>query len=135
MNHCENIRTLLGDLGLANTAAWPVFVGYLPPTPGQCIALFPTAGEPPVTKVGLDKPGVQLTIRGAENDEHVGDYAGPANKAEEIYEALDGVGPQTVGGTDYREFFAESAPYFRERDENGRVVFTLSFTAWVSRPE
>lgn len=109
------------------TTGTNLFKSEMPSTPDELVTLFQTAGGPPVHAMGVgpgnaqvEQPHVQVRVRSGRPDS--------AHKlAQDVYHALDGLGPVTINGVVYHNVFALQSPFFLDQDETGRYVYGCNF--------
>lgn len=97
-----------------------IFIGTLPPSPDDCIALFEYAGEPPDLHWDGEYPGLQVMARGAK-------YPTARAKIEQVKNLLHGVTEEVINGTRYLLIHARHSPETLGKDENGRQLFVVNF--------
>jgi hypothetical protein len=97
-----------------------LFIGQLPPSPDDCIALFEYAGEPPDLHWNGEYPGLQVMARGKS-------YPATRAKIESVKNILHGVTEKVINGTRYLLIQARQSPATLGRDENGRQLFVVNF--------
>ena len=97
-----------------------IFLGQLPVSPDNCMALFEYAGEPPDLHSNVEYPGLQVLVRS-------GNYESGRSKIEQIRSVLHGLNEITVDNHRYLLIRANQSPEFLERDENNRAVFVCNF--------
>ena len=97
------------------------FIGTLPPSPDEAVALVLTQGRRPSDRLGYDAPAVQVLVRATtEPQAHA--------RALAIYHALHGARFYTLGdGTFVLWSSAVHYPRWWEQDRNGRVVYVTTF--------
>ncbi len=105
----NNIGTFGADL----------FIGQLPPSPDDCIALFEYAGEPPDLHWPGEYPGLQVICRGNK-------YNACRGKIELVKNTLHGVTEEIINGTRYLLIQARQSPESMGKDENGRQLFVIN---------
>ncbi len=102
------------------------------PAPDTLTALYDTAGFAPVhtfsTSTGQvtrdhTRPSFQALVRSTS-------YQTAQARAQTIFETFDGlagVSLPTATGTLYRSIAAVQSPFFLQRDDNHRVIFSVNF--------
>lgn len=125
------MTSVIQTAGLA-TFGTDMFSGGLPPDPIECCALIEYGGEPPMRKQndgaahssaqGGERPRFQLLVRSA-------DYETGRNFIQQIWDELDGIVNETIGGIFYQRVAAIQSPFMLERDESDRWIFAVNFTA------
>lgn len=121
----QDISQRLDDSGLGTLAAstgWAIFASQMPTNPDTVIAVFTTGGLPPDPKWLLDRPFVQVRVRGS-----VGDYSNAWNKAQAIKDDLLGISSVTIGGTNYIGITMLSDITFIQYDDNRRPIITANY--------
>lgn len=94
-----DIKDILVTAGIATFASltgWALAVSKEPDIPNQVVTVYDVGGIDPDPKFLLDRPSVQVRIRGNPND-YVATYA----KAQQVKDALLGLQRQTVNTTVY----------------------------------
>ena len=104
-----------------------IYRGALPPSPDELIALFQTGGPAPIHTMNagpgtaiLERPHVQVIARALRAD-------AASKRAQDVYHALDALGPVTLNGVRYHAIWALGTPSFLRRDETGRVEYVVNF--------
>ena len=109
-----------------------------PNVPDTVLGIYDTAGLPNLftfstatgtVNVAFERPGFQILSRSTS-------YATAESRATTAYELLDGLthtNLPTSTGTLYHEIVAQQRPFFLQRDENHRVVFSCNFLAMRQR--
>jgi hypothetical protein len=126
----DDIASYLQAQGLG-VVATNIFKGTLPQDavamPDEVIALRETPGLPParshdIPPARIEQPTVQVLVRGAPFD-----YATARQKAQAAWEALDGLGNQTIGTGFYLFIQALQSPFPLRMDALDRyeIVFNL----------
>lgn len=124
---------LLNDLGgyldtqsASVTLGTNFFLGYLPETPSDCVALLGIDGTAPLFTHGatntpaIERPQVQLLVRNAS-------YETGQALSETLYRILTAIANQSISGTTYLRVSAIDFPAFVERDQNRRSLFSTNF--------
>ncbi len=94
-----------------------MFVGFEPDKPDLAITVTDTGGIAPNGRFLRDEPTVQCRVRGAP-----GDYQTAYDLAQQIRDALLGLSPQVLNGTNYVLFLAIGDTQSIGRDENNRPL-------------
>ena len=109
------------------TTGTDLFKGRMPPSPVEVIALFQTGGPAPINTMNagpgtaiLERPHVQALIRACT-------AANASKRAQDVYHALDALGPVTLNGIRYHAIWALQTPFFLRRDESDRVEYAVNF--------
>lgn len=86
-------------------ASYAMRLGIMPPTPDQVVAIFAAGGPPtPTRRLGIDRPAVQIRVRGA-TDDHEGPLAVATAVERALHEASG-----TLGATAYPWVLSQHAP-------------------------
>lgn len=127
----EDIKDILvtesiGTFG--GTTGWGIFIGKQP-DPGtvneQTITLFDTGGQTPEVSVAIDKPTIQILVRGTEWD-----YKNTHDKCIAIRNVLHRRPTETVNTTVYDGIYQAGDITFIEYQTN-RPLFSLNFRMFV----
>lgn len=110
----ESIAGFLESHGIAKKQV-DLFIGSLPESPDNCVALFEYPGEPRPLHWDGDYPRVQVLVRHKS-------YPNGRQLIERISQVLHGDG---VPGVMLMQ--ALQNPYFLQRDENNRAFFVVNF--------
>ena len=121
----DNLYAYLGQQSGLVTSDWPLYTGYFPDSPDQCVGLFETGGMPADT-LGRENERVtfQLRVRGNRFD-----YATVRRKWQDYFNALQD--SQPAANVTYVQA-AHMGP-LEFGDPNGRVNFTANFIVMQSR--
>lgn len=125
MGMLEDIGTYL-DTNSALTLGSDLFLGLIPDTPGNCVALFENSGVTPDFTLGannlpeLERPELQAIVRNQS-------YSTGRALADTVYRVLTQIANQTISSTLYLRIQAISTPSVMDRDDNKRVLFTTNF--------
>lgn len=109
-------------------ATGDTFIELLPATPDNAIAILSSQPAESDVKLGFDRPGIQIIVRGGQ------DPRPPKSKAYEIYDALHGFtsGRFVENGVWVVNCYAaQSGPIRLGQDDNGRHEFSLNFDLQV----
>ncbi|ABB15430.1 minor capsid protein [Carboxydothermus hydrogenoformans] len=111
----ETIANYLQQQGLAVLRV-DMFVGIMPDTPDDCVALFETGGFKPelVTAALVEYPTFQVMVRGSE-------YQSARQRINEIYKTLHG------NTSIFYLIAAQQSPAYLGTDKNGRYEFSVNF--------
>lgn len=115
----DDIKDYLEEKNVGTFGA-DIFIGALPPSPDDCIALFEYAGEPPDLHWNGEYPGLQVISRAKK-------YGMARGKIELVKNTLHGVVETTISGTRYLLIQAKQSPASLGIDENGRRLFVINF--------
>lgn len=109
----------------AATSGWSIHIGGMPDgtgIPDTVIAIKDSGGYRPASNYVLQKPAVQIMIRGAK-----GGYEAAWAKAEEIRDALHARTNETWGSTRYIQILCSSEIMGLGDDDNNRPLISLNF--------
>lgn len=104
------------------------FIGDLPSSPTEAVALNEYPGDQPLYFLGgggseIERPRIQLTVRAE-------DYERSRELVHEIYDLVKDHGPFTLNGTTYLKFRAISRPSEISPDAENRTLFSLNVMMW-----
>jgi len=129
---------LLDDVGAALTTAglvggatgWKLYFGHLFDEPGadEAVCLYETPGEMPEQAWAIDRPGLQVRVRGAPNG-----YQDARAKLQAIFELLHD-GDASVGGGMVFLYCAQSGPTPLGNDEKFRPHMSQRYYSMRDRP-
>lgn len=107
-----------------DAAGGSIFVGKLPQTPNECVAIFPTGGFVASIKDGWDLPTIQVRVRGAPNA-----FRATEQRAQAIYNRLQGLKQHRLanGILVIRCQGMQSAPNYIAPDEADRPEFSINY--------
>lgn len=107
-----------------------LFLGVLPETPSECIALTEYAGDQPLRNQadgaartgaqGGERPRVQLIVRSET-------YSAGRALIQAVWQTLDGIVNETINGTFYVRCQAMQSPFLLRKDDNNRDLFAANF--------
>ena len=109
-----------------------MFLGDLPDTPDNCIALYQTGGQDSQHQLGAstdevhETPTFQVRIRNTS-------YATANTEAESVKDILDGLVNQTINTNEYKSIFMQGDINSLGRDDRNRINLTVNFIAKVKR--
>ena len=109
-----------------------IFLGDLPDTPDNCIALYQSGGQDAVHSLGAgvdethETPTFQVRIRNTS-------YATANTQAESVKDILDGLVNQTINSNLYISIFMQGDINSLGRDDRNRINLTVNFVAKVKR--
>ena len=121
----DEIAQYLADNAIG-TQATDLFVGSLPATPGDAIAVLESGGLPPEGSFGaataslFERPRIQIIVRWS-------DYEAARNKIEAIFKLLEKVSHTSLGTTRYLRIAAVQSPMFIGRDGTDRFLLSCNF--------
>lgn len=116
----RDIAQLLQNAGVG-TLGVDIFLGQLPASPDNVVAIFEYTGEPPELHSNIEFPSVQVLVR--DNGYNAGRL-----RIGQAQSTLHGVHETLVNGKRYLLIKANQSPAFLERDGNNRVIFIINFT-------
>lgn len=132
------MAVVLDDLGVylaaqgEGTVGTNIFLGSMPDSPDDLVALIEVGGDPPVDTFGavagninVEKPQIQVQCRAAQDD-----YSSARVKAESVYKNLHGLAGATLNGTKYLSIDAVESPFNIGRDQNGRWLSGFNIILW-----
>ncbi len=99
-----------------------LFIGNEPENPDFVITVYDTGGTSPNARFLRDEPTVQIRVRGKP-----GDYLSAWTKAQDIKDALLGLGTQVLSGTNYVMFLQVGDVQSIGRDENDRPLIVTNW--------
>jgi hypothetical protein len=102
------------------TVGTDIFVGEMPDSPNNCVALYQYQGEPPELVGGLENPRLTVRVRNTT-------YSDGQNKARDVLKALHTLNEQTLGGRRYLYIKAAGSISQLGRDRENRALFTVEF--------
>jgi len=121
-----DIKDILVDEGIgtfAATTGWGIYVGRMPDDGlDTTITIYDTGNPDPEIGVAIDKPTIQILVRGTEWD-----YPGTNTKCVNIKNVLHRRPTETVNTTIYDGIYLINGPKFLEYDTKNRPVFSLNF--------
>lgn len=120
----EEVGQFIDDQGLA---AWntDLFIGAIGDLPVEAVLLNEYGGSVPESthdKNYYERPRFQVSVRSAR-------YPDGRSRIESIYQALNQVSNQVLGGTKYLRLFPLQAPFELNRDERGNIWFAVNYEA------
>lgn len=111
---------------VASATGAPVTAGVMPDSPDTAVLLSQYAGDSPLYPTKVERPGLQARIRGPA-------YAATEALAYSVYDALNSVVEQDIGGTHYLAIDARQAPMYLGRDTKDRHEFVVNFSVMRAR--
>lgn len=125
--------SLLVDMkSLLTSVSSDIFLGDLPDTPDDCLALYQSGGQDAVHSLGAgvdethETPTFQVRIRNTS-------YATANTKAESVKDILDGLVNQTINSNVYISIYMQGDINSLGRDDRNRINLTVNFIAKVKR--
>jgi len=115
------------------TVATDLFIGLMPSSPDDCIAIYEYAGSPPLevlvdNDATLERPSVQVITRAGRND-----YPTARTLIENARNALTGITDETIDGVRFLRVNQISSINALGVDDNDRPRFSLSLQIVVER--
>ena len=115
----EDIKRVLENNGLTN-----IFIGRMPPSPDNCIALFSYLGRLPELKHNYDRPSFQVQTRGI-------DYQDAEQRANTVFSLLHALSTTYINEVWVVDMHAHHSPYHLLSDDKDRFVFAQSYSAEI----
>lgn len=115
----RDIAQILQSNGIG-TLGVDIFLGQLPASPDNVVAIFEYAGEPPDLHANIEYPGLQVMVRNKR-------YDAGRQKIEQARNVLHGIVETVINGHRYLLIRANQSPFLLERDENNRAIFVCNF--------
>jgi hypothetical protein len=121
----HDVATYLDTQVASLTLGTNLFMGNMPDTPVESVAMYEYTAGPPIETLGgadtaMETPRVQVIVRSS-------DYATGRALIESIWKALRNVANTTLSGTRYQRIAAVDSPTFMQRDANYRPMFVCNF--------
>lgn len=128
----EALAARLQSDGVA-TAGTDLFIGMMPNSPDECVAIYEYAGESPLevmvdNDATLERPSVQVMTRAGRND-----YPTARALMVQVRDSLTAITDETISGVRFLRVHHLSAINGLGVDENERARFTLSLQVVVER--
>lgn len=120
-NYAVGMKDLLVAAGVG-VFATDIFIGKMPATPNAVISIIRTGGITPNPKFLLDRPSMQVMVRGDING-----YVAAEVKAVEVKDALLGLISQDVNGDRWVQVNMIGDIVNLGFDDSNRVMFSLNF--------
>ena len=114
---------LVAESGLNLTFNSNLFIGRMPGSPRNAIAILDSYGFPPdlgLTEVGYERPSIQIIVRN-------NNYDAGMIIAQNIKDSLHGRSHETWNGTLYTVITCSSGPAPLGWDENSLAQFSINF--------
>lgn len=125
----QGIKDLLVTAGVgvfASATGWNISLGRHPSTPNTSIACVDTGGITPFPHLLLNRPSVQILVRGDLNG-----YQAADAKIRAAVDALLGIPAQTLNGDWWQGITQRGDVSFLGFDENSRPLFSANFSIIV----
>ena len=120
----------IGDYLDANVGALTLgtnlFLGRMPETPENAVAVYEPSSAPPSYSLGgsgvpdLERPRIQIHVRNTV-------YATGRSLAYTIWVAMNQIVSETLGTTYWLRVESVDSPHFLMRDANDRPIFNMNF--------
>jgi len=128
----EALAARLQADGVATTAT-DLFIGMMPNSPDECLAIYEYAGETPMevmidNAATLERPSVQVMSRAGRND-----YPTARTLIESARDSLTAIVNETISGETFLRVHPLSSINALGVDENERPRFTLSLQVVIER--
>lgn len=139
MSLLNEIGTRLDDQGIASSSGddgWVLMKSMLPDSDAlqnKIVALIEVGGEPPDAYTEVDKPHLQVLVRGDSIVQVSSSYEEARAKAEAIKIDLHTLGPVTLSGRYYPAIWAMQDPFLLGYDKSDRPVLAMNFRIYRSR--
>jgi len=121
----EGIKDLMvtGGVGsFGSETGWAIRISRQKDKPDSLVTIYDTAGLVPEPGLDINRPGIQLLVRGDQNG-----YKATYAKCEEIRDLLLGLPSQTINGDLWASVVMTSDIIFLGYDEKDRPEFSLNF--------
>lgn len=118
-----DIKDMLEAESLGLTFGTDLFVGNIPSSPDDVVAIFDTPGGLPQLTMDvakMERPSINIMVRNS-------DYREGYALAEQIKDALHGRAHETWNSTLYMVIYCVNGPFALMWDENRRIVFSINF--------
>ena len=119
---CKDLLVTAGIGVFGATSGWGIYISREPDLPNSVVTVFDVGGLTPNPAWLLDYPSVQIRVRGNPND-----YIKTSDKAQDVKNALLGLTPQIVNGSNIRGITAIGDIAFLNYDESSRPIFTQNW--------
>lgn len=128
----EGIKDLLVTAGVgvfAATSGWGIFIGSEPDSPDTAITIVNTGGRDSDFMFLVDRPSLQVRIRGATNG-----YQAAYAKAFAVFDNLNALPPQVINDDNWDAITAIGHINNLGFDEKRRPIFTTNFNTIIEPP-
>lgn len=112
---------------------WYLWRGTLPDstmTADRAVALRETGGLPQILNLQIDRPSLQVLVRGARMNQVSTAYQEARLKAEEIKLHFHGLTGVTLSSVEYPGLLAEQEPFYVGEDADQRPIFSCNYQIW-----
>ena len=134
MAFLDEISTVLTSSTVAGGATgWHLYLGHLPDSStigDKAVAVMETAGQQDMGRVGLERPGLQVVVRGASVNTTSTAYQDAQARAKLVNGALHAVTGTPSSGTHFAGVWNQSGPFFTGFDEGWRPLFSANYLVW-----
>ena len=134
MAFLDDISTLLTSSTVAGGATgWPLYLGHLPDSSAigdKAVALLETAGQEDMGRVDLERPGLQVVVRGAPTNTTSTAYQETQARAKLINGAIHAFTGTPSSGAYIAGLWNQSGPFFSGFDETWRPYFSANYLVW-----
>lgn len=127
MTVLDEVGTYISTNVTGVTLGTNLFIGLLPDSPGNCVAIFETVTDAPYYVMNgttsipqLENPRMMLYVRNAS-------YVTGRALIETIWRQLQEVSEDALSSVVYHRIQAFGSPKFLERDSNFNVMFSANF--------
>jgi hypothetical protein len=122
-------RLVADGVGVLGTS---IFLGYMPPTPDVCVAVYEARGNGPQQTFGpsvvaVERPLIRIIARAARND-----YPAARTKAEAVRASLGDIRGETISGVNFQCVSPTSDLFPMRLDDKERALIALDFVAWLN---
>lgn len=117
----KDIAEYLEDQSVG-TVGSDIFIGIMPDTTSNCIAIFEYAGNPPENVGHIENPRLTIRVRNAT-------YANGQAKARDVLYKLHTLSNTTIESHSYLYIRAVGSINALGRDAENRVIFSIDFIA------
>ena len=118
----DDIAAYLATQGVG-TVGTDIVKGFLPDTPGDCVAVYQKGGYAPIQPFSIERPQLHVVVRGST-------YDNAQQKANDIYVILHRAWELTLSGRRYLYIRALTSPTYLYTDYSERdphVYFAIDF--------
>lgn len=131
----DDVGTLLtGSTVAGGATGWPLYLGHLPDSStigDKAVAAIEQTGESYIPRTGIERPGVQILVRGEAITTTSTAYQVAMDRALLIADVLrDYAGSPGSTGSRFVAVFNDSGPFFGGYDESWRPLFSANFRVW-----
>lgn len=133
MGMLEDLGGYLDTQSASLTLGTNLFLGLIPETVSNCVAIYENSGIAPEFTLGndnlpvIERPELQVIVRDSS-------YATGRALADSCYRILTQIANQTINSVRYLRVQAIATPTVMDRDENRRVLFSTNFYVFRITP-